>query len=71
MFIYQFVKLVVKEKENKLSTSHGFLSKSVFQFTLDRSALRLSLENLEKSRTLNFFLLILSLVDFRIQNCEK
>ena len=48
-----------------------FLSKSAFQSTLDRSALKLSLENLEKSRTFDLFFLILSLIDFRIQNCEK
>ena len=54
-----------------MSASHGFLFKSAFQSTLEISTLKLSLENLEKSRIFDFFILISSLIDFRPQNCEK
>ena len=42
-----------------------------FQSSLGRSTLKLSLDNLEKSYTFDFLILILSLIDFRTQNWEK
>ena len=52
----QFVKFVLKRRKLIIHATRFFLSKSAFQSILDRSASKLSLENLEKFRTIDFFI---------------